>query len=421
MARWRQMTAEPTITVIGAGMVGTCCALHLQNEGFAVTLLDRGDPGEGASRGNLGAFGVASCPPLAMPGVLGKVPGMLLDAESPLKLRWGHAVRALPWFLRFVANARRERVEAIAAARQSLLDHVHEGIDPLVDEAGAGHLMNRTGLMFTFESEETFQGAAYAFDLRRRNGVWLDLLDGDEARQVQPALSKNVVRAYRVADFSHTVDPLRLVQALADLFRRRGGAVLRREVRGFEIGPDGRVRAIRTGDGDLPVERVVVAAGVWSRRLAALLGTKVPLEAERGYHVMFNGTDVKMNGGIISVDRSVAVTPMMDGIRAGGIAEFAAPEAAPDFANARLVRRHAEALFPALGSERLTEWMGPRPSHPDSKPVIGRSPRHPNAWFAFGHDHLGLTMGGITGKLISELAAGKAPGIDLAPFRPDRF
>ena len=181
---------------------------------------------------------------------------------------------------------------------------------------------------------------------------------------MQPALSKNVVRAYRVADFSHTVDPLRLVQALADLFRRRGGAVLRREVRGFEIGPDGRVRAIRTGDGELPVERVVVAAGVWSRRLAALLGTKVPLEAERGYHVMFNGTDVKMNGGIISVDRSVAVTPMMDGIRAGGIAEFAAPEAAPDFANARLVRRHAEALFPALGSERLTEWMGAAPLAP---------------------------------------------------------
>ena len=415
------MASEPTITVIGAGMVGTCCALHLQNEGFPVTLLDRGAPGEGASRGNLGGFGIASCPPMAMPGVLGKVPGMLFDAESPLKLRPGHAVRALPWFLRFVANARRHRVEAIAAARQSLLDRAHDGIDPLVAEAGAGHLMSRTGLTFTFESEAAFQGAAYAFDLRRRNGVPLDLLDGNEARQVQPALSKNVVRAYRVADFSHTVDPLRLVQALAALFRRRGGAFLRREVDGFELAPNGGVRAIRTGEGDLPVERVVVAAGVWSRRLAAMLGTKVPLEAERGYHVMFNGTDVKMNGGIISVERSVAVTPMLDGIRAGGIAEFAAPEAAPDFANARLVRRHAEALFPALGSERLTEWMGPRPSHPDSKPVIGRSPRHPNAWFAFGHDHLGLTMGGITGKLISELAAGKAPSIDLAPFRPDRF
>ena len=415
------MATQPTIAVIGAGMVGTCCALYLQNEGFAVTLLDRGDPGEGASRGNLGGFGIASCPPAAMPGVLAKVPGMLFDADAPLKLRLGHAARALPWLFRFVSNARRDRVEANAAARQSLLDRTHEGIDPLVAEAGARHLMSQTGLMFTFENEGAFQGAAYAFDLRRRNGVRLDLLNGNEARQVQPALSRNVVRAYRVSNFSHTFDPLRLVQALADLYRRRGGAVLRREVRGFEVGPNG-VRAVRTGDGgDLPVERVVVAAGVWSRRLAAQLGSNVPLEAERGYHVMFNGTDVKMNGGIISVDRHIAVTPMLDGIRAGGIAEFAAPEAAPDFANARLVRRHAEALFPALGSERLTEWMGPRPSHPDSKPVIGRAPHHPNAWFAFGHDHLGLTMGGITGKLISELVAGKAPSVDLAPFRPDRF
>ena len=415
------MAGERTITVIGAGMVGTCCALHLQNEGFAVTLLDRGDPGEGASRGNLGGFGIASCPPAAMPGVLGKVPGMLFEAGSPLKLRFGHAARALPWFLRFISNARRGRVEAIAAARQSLLDRAHEGLDPLVAEAGAGWLMSRTGLTFTFESEETFRGAAYAFDLRRRNGVRLDLLDGNEARQVQPALSKNVMRAYRVPHFSHTFDPLRLVQALADLFRRRGGAVVRGEVRGFDVGPNG-VRAIRTGDGSgLPVERIVVAAGVWSRRLAARLGSNVPLEAERGYHVTFNGTDVKMNGGVISVDRHIAVTPMLDGIRAGGIAEFAAPEAPPDYANARLVRGHAEALFPALGSERLTEWMGPRPSHPDSKPVIGRSPRHPNVWFAFGHDHLGLTMGGITGKLISELAAGRTPSVDLAPFRPDRF
>ena len=415
------MADQPTIAVIGAGMVGTCCALYLQDEGFAVTLVDRGGPGEATSSGNLGGFGVASCPPLAMPGVLRKVPGMLLDAGAPLRIRWSHAPRALPWFLRFAASARRERVEENAAARQSLLDRVHEGIDPLVAEAGAGHLMSRTGLMFTFESEETFRGAAYAFDLRRRNGVRMDLLDGDEARQVQPALSQNVVRAFRVVDFSHTLDPLRLVQALADLFRRRGGTFRRTAVHGFEIDDADGVRALRTEDGREPVERVVVAAGVWSKRLAAMLGSRVPLEAERGYHAMYNGTDVRMNGGIISVDRSIAVTPMRDGIRAGGIAEFASPDAPPDAAIARRVRRHAEALFPALASDRITEWMGPRPSHPDSKPVIGRSPRHPNTWFAFGHDHLGLTMGGITGRLVSELVAGKTPSVDLKPFRPDRF
>ena len=414
------MADRPAITVIGAGMVGTCCALYLQNEGFEVVLLDRGAPGEGASAGNLGGFGVASCPPLAMPGVLRKVPGMLLDADAPLRIRWGHAPRALPWFLRFVANARRERVEANAAARQSLLDRVHEAFDPLVAEAGVGHLMSRTGLMFTFESEEAFRSAAYGFELRKRNGVRMDLLDGHDARQVQPALSENVVRAWRVADFSHTLDPLRLVRGLADLFRRRGGVVQRAGVRGFEVDANG-VRSIRTESGPEPVERVVVAAGVWSRELARMLGTRVPLEAERGYHAMFKGTDVRMNGGIISVDRHIAVTPMRDGIRAGGIAEFAAPDAPPDPVIARRVRRHAQALFPALASERITEWMGPRPSHPDSKPVIGRSPRHRNAWFAFGHDHLGLTMGGITGRLVSELVAGKTPSVDLTPFRPDRF
>ena len=134
------MDSKPSFAVVGAGMVGTCCALSLQNEGFDVTLVDRGGPGEEASFGNLGGFGVASCPPAAMPGILRKAPGMLLDADAPLKLRWGHAVKALPWFLRFAANARRDRVEANAAARQSLLDKVHEAVDPLIAEAGAQQL-----------------------------------------------------------------------------------------------------------------------------------------------------------------------------------------------------------------------------------------------------------------------------------------
>ncbi|MCY4230002.1 MAG: FAD-dependent oxidoreductase [Alphaproteobacteria bacterium] len=414
------MANQPTAAVVGAGIVGVCCALYLQNEGFNVTLIDRGGPGEEASFGNLGGFGVASCPPAAMPGILAKVPNMLLDADAPLKLRWSHAIRALPWFLQFTANARRERVEANAAARQSLLDKAHEAVDPLIAEAGAQHLMSHTGLMFTFESEQSFRAASYAFDLRRRNGVRMDLLDGDEARQVQPALSPAVVRAWRVSDFWHTLDPLRLVQALAALFERRGGRLDTRTVSGFDIGPDG-VRALRTAEGDLPVRIVVVAAGVWSRRLAAMLGTRVPLEAERGYHAMFRDTDVSMNGGIISVDRHVAVTPMAAGVRVGGVAEFAPPEAPPDPRIAARVRHHGEALFPRLKGGRVTEWVGPRPSHPDSRPVIGRSPRFANVLFAFGHDHLGLTMGGITGRLISELAVARPPSVDLAPFRPDRF
>ena len=257
-----------TVTVIGAGIVGVCCALHLQREGFTVRLVEKGEPGMKASFGNSGSFGTASCVPFAMPGVLKKVPKMLFDSESPLKLRWSHVPRALPWFLRFIEAARPSRVEAIAAARNSLLVHTHAGYAPLIEGADAGKWVKDDGLMMTFESEAAFEGAAYALDLRRRHGVHMDILDGNEARQMEPALSPRVIKAVSLPDVSRTIDPLRLTEALADDFVRRGGEIVNAEVRGFEIGSDGPTK-ILTDRGPLDVELVVLAAGVWSRPLAA--------------------------------------------------------------------------------------------------------------------------------------------------------
>ena len=437
---------DKTVTVIGAGIVGVCCALHLQREGFRVRLVEKGEPGKAASFGNSGSFGIASCVPFGMPGVLKKVPRMLFDPDSPLKLRWSHVPRALPWFLRFIEASRPSRVEAIAAARNSLLLHTHAGYAPLIEAADAGKWVSDQGLMMTFESEATFEGAAYALDLRRRHGVHMDILDGNEARQMEPALSSKVIKAVSLPDVHRTIDPFRLASALAADFVRRGGEILNAEVRGFEISSAGPT-AIATDRGPMPVDRVVLAAGVWSRSLAAQLGTQVPLEAERGYHVMFANPGFALQRALVSADRSVSIiqmyegfratgvaefaapdapadmriADMVDGIRATGIAEFAAPDAPPDMANARLVQRQAQALIPGLKGEPDSQWMGPRPSHPDSKPVIGRSPRHANVFFAFGHDHLGLTMAGITGKLVAELATGKPTSVDLSPFRPDRF
>jgi D-amino-acid dehydrogenase len=409
-----------SITVVGAGLVGVCCARHLQREGFTVRLVEKGEPGRGASFGNAGSFGTASCVPFALPGILKKVPKMLLDSESPLKLRWSHVPRALPWFMSSIANSRRSRVEEIAAARNSLLMHVHEGYAPLIEEAGAEQWVKGDGLLMTFESEAAFEGAAYALDLRRRNGVHMDILDGNEARQIEPALATSVVKAVSLPDVHRTIDPFRLCSALAQDFARRGGEIVNAEVRGFEVGPDGPTKVV-TDKGSLDVDAVVIAAGVWSRPLAAQLGTHVPLEAERGYHVMFANPGFGLRRAITSADRSISLADMHDGIRASGMAEFAAPDAPPDYRNAEIVMRHARQLLPGLKGEPASRWMGPRPSHPDSKPVIGRSPRHRNVYFAFGHDHLGLTMAGITGKLVTELATGKPTTVDLAPFRPDRF
>jgi len=246
------------------------------------------------------------------------------------------------------------------------------------------------------------------------------VLDGNEARQMEPALSSKVIKAVSLPDVHRTIDPFRLTSALAADFVRRGGEIVNAEVRGFELGAEGPT-AIVTDRGPMPVDMVVIAAGVWSRPLAAQLGTQVPLEAERGYHVMFANPGFELRRALVSADRNVSLAHMVEGIRATGIAEFAPPDAEPDMANARLVQRQAQALIPGLKGEPASQWMGPRPSHPDSKPVIGRSPRHANVLFAFGHDHLGLTMAGITGKLVAELATGRPTTVDLAPFRPDRF
>jgi len=414
------MAAEKSVTVIGAGIVGVCCALHLQREGFKVRLVEKAEPGKAASFGNSGSFGTASCVPFALPGVLKKVPKMLFDSTSPMKLRWSHVPKALPWFLRCIEAARPSRVEAIAAARNSLLVHTHAGYAPLIEGADASKWVSDQGLLMTFESEAAFEGAAYALDLRRRHGVHMDILDGNEARQMEPALSPKVIKAVSLPDVHRTIDPWRLCDALARDFVRRGGEILDAEVRGFEIGREGPTK-IMTDRGPIDVETVVLAAGVWSRSLAAELGTKVPLEAERGYHVMFAKQDFGLSRALVSADRSVSLAHMHEGIRATGVAEFAAPDAPADMRIADMVMRHAKALVPGLKGEPASRWMGPRPSHPDSKPVIGRSPSHKNVLFAFGHDHLGLTMAGITGQLIAELAIGKPTTVDLAPFRPDRF
>ncbi len=405
-------------------MVGTCCALYLQREVYKVTLVDRKEPGEEASFGNLACFGIASCVPPGMPGILKKVPGMLMDADAPLKLRWSHAPKATPWFIRFALNTTRKKVEAIAKARQSLLDQTHAALDPLVEDAGAQDLINdKGGLLFTFESEEAFEGSRYAFDIRRRNGVELNLLTGNEAREMEPAITDKITRAYHCPVLSHTYNPGNLVKRFAQLFVERGGTLLRRDVQGFDIGSDG-VRSLKTNMVEISADGIVIAAGVWSRPLAKMLGTNVPLEAERGYHTMYHGSGVRLNSSVLSVDRYISATPMDYGVRIGGTAEFAPPDSPPNQRAADMVRRLGEHLVPGLKTDQgdhITQWVGSRPSHPDSKAAIGPSPKQRNVWFAFGHDHLGLTMGPITGKLISEIVAGKPASVDLAPFRPNRF
>ena len=420
MASPKAAAEARTVVVIGAGIVGVCTALSLQREGFKVTLIDRADPGEATSFGNSGSFGTASVPPIAMPGILAKAPKMLFDPLHVLALRWSYLPRSWRWFLHFVLASRRPRVEALAEARHRLLAHTYEAFDPLLKESGAEDLIRRVGRLEIYESEASFAASHYAFELRRRHGVPMRELTGDEMREMEPDLGPNAVRGMFYAGVSHTVSPLRLTQVLVKHFVGRGGALLRETVTGFDIGPDGP-RQVMTDAGGHMADLMVLAAGVWSRELARQLGTRVLLESERGYHSVVANSGVNLKLAIVAADRNVAITPMEDGLRVGTMAEFCGVDGRPDYERAERIYRTASGILPGLKIDGGSRWYGPRPSTPDSVPVIGRSPRHPAVLFAFGHGHLGLTMAAFTGNLIADLALERQPAIDLTPYRPDRF
>ena len=283
-----------------------------------------------------------------------------------------------------------------------------------------GTLVRSVGRLQVHETERSGAAGRYAMDIRRRRGIEIRTLTGDEVREIEPAVGPGVRGGYFIPAASYCVNPERLVKTLAESFVRRGGTLLRETVTGFEPGADGSPRVV-TDAGRRGTDAVVVAAGAWSGRLARQLGARVPLQAERGYHVMLPESGVGLRVPVTSTDRFVSLSPMEHGLRVSGMGEFASLDAAPDWRLADVIVDHARALIPGLGTAGASPWMGPRPATPDGKPVIGRAPGHPWAYFAFGHGHVGLGTGAITGRLIGQLVAGRMPEVDLAPFRPDRF
>ncbi|MCC6534661.1 MAG: FAD-dependent oxidoreductase [Burkholderiales bacterium] len=408
------------VTVLGAGIVGMCCAAYLQRDGHAVTVVDRGPPGEGTSFGNAGILSPASCVPMAIPGMISKMPGWLMDPLGPVAVRWAHLPSMLPWFLHFRKSARMQRVEANADALRRLLVQTFDAYAPLVKAAGVAEIVQRPGYIVVYESDSAFESDALSWRIRRERGVEFDVLDGPGIRKLEPALSPIYQRGVYILDQGYVTSPLRLVQSIAAQFERDGGKIERRDVRDIELGADGPI-ALATDAGPMSVECLVIAAGVHSGRFAARLGERVLLEAERGYHVQFEAPGIALSRPINSASGKFFVTPMETGLRVAGTTEFAGLDRPANPRRAQVLLEHAKRMFPDLSPDPRSEWMGQRPSTPDYLPVVGASSRYGNVFYAFGHGHLGVVAGAPSGRLISDLVAGRTPNIDVRPYRVDRF
>jgi D-amino-acid dehydrogenase len=413
-------SVAPRIMVVGAGIVGVCCAVHLRREGHSVSLLEAEEPAAGASRGNAGALSPGSCIPLSMPGLLKDVPGWLIDRNGPLVVRPSYFLQVMPWLFRFIAAGRATRIPQIVDALHALHSPVFDSYMPLLQAAGIEYLIRRTGSLTVYRHRRGLESAMCGWKLRRERGVDFEVLDQRAIHDIVPALANKFECGVFQPQHGYVANPQSLVQRLAEHFTACGGELL--IGRAARVEPQNEAVTIWLEDGRrLEADRVVIAAGASSKPLLDGLGLAIPLETQRGYHLHLPEPGVELPLPVSFADAKFYATPMEHGLRLAGTVEFARPSAKPDFRRARQLGTMAMEWLPGLRLANASEWMGRRPCTPDSLPVIGPLPTDRRILLAFGHGHNGMTSAPTTGRLIADLMADRKPFIDVSPYRPDRF
>ena len=412
--------ADSTIIVIGAGVVGLSTALYLRRSGRDVVVIDPLPPPGGASFGNAGMISADTSVPIALPGMLRKVPSWLADPLGPLAVRPSYFPKALPWLMRWIAAGRIQRVLEISDAMRALHKEAFLCWKEMLGPASFSDLVRPVGQVQVWEADGESTSAALERTLRERQGIPSQALGADDLRQMFPGISPAVRRGVLVPGNGYTVNPQRIVQTLHRLLLEAGGKLLPESV--YKILPrEGDGYDVMTNVGFHRVRQIVVAAGAYSSRLLAPLGIRVPLETERGYHVMLPMPNLSLTTTISNKTRSFGVTPMEHGLRVAGTVEIAGLDAPPDERRAEALLANIRTMFPDVNTEGHRFWMGFRPSTPDSLPILGTVESRPGLFLAFGHGHFGMTGGPPSGRLISRLINRQTTGIDAAAYAPQRF
>lgn len=411
------------IIVVGAGITGVSAAEWLRRDGHAVTLIDRVRPGspEQTSYGNAGMISRSGVVPVSVPGLIWHVPGMLLDPDSPLYLRWRHLPRLAPWLARFLWNGRRAKVIEIANAMAGLIGDAPEQHAALARGTPAARFIAQGDYVYLYPDREAFDHDAFGFGLRRAHGVIWEEWDRAKLVERDPEIGPGFGFAAAIKAATYLTAPGPYVAALGAHFEREGGVFLQGEVTDITPTPDGHAAVTLAGGALRQADRVVLAAGVWSGRLAKKLGHEARMEAERGYHVMLKDPSHMPPSPYSFVAAKIAVTPMEAGLRFAGAVDLGGIDGPPLKAPVEGIRKRIRQLYPNLTWQGEETWMGRRPSTVDSLPLFGPSPKAPAIHFAFGGQHLGLTMGARLGRMTADVIAGRKPNIDIAPYRVNRF
>lgn len=407
------------VIVIGAGVIGISSALALQARGLNVTVLDREGPAAGASAGNAGAFAFSDILPLASPGILRKAPRWLMDPLGPLSVPPRYALRIAPWMYHFWRACSPARMARSTTAQTLLMDLSKAELEPFLNTTGTEFMLRTDGNLQVYESQAEFDASLPSWQTRADHGIEFSHMTSDEMAQIQPGLSPRLTHGTFTPVWYSIADPRSYVLALADRVRAQGGQIEQAKVTAVTSTGDD-VTVIAAGR-SWQADYAVLAAGAFSRSLALGLGDKIPLETERGYNTTLPADAFDLRMQITFGGHGFVVSRLSTGIRIGGAVELGGLNLPPNYKRADAMLARAKLFLPNLESQGGTQWMGFRPSLPDSLPAIGRARATRRVIYAFGHGHLGLTQSTGTARLVADLVTNQAPVIDPQHFSPQRF
>ena len=406
------------IAVIGAGIVGICSAYFLQKSGYKVTLFDHKEPGSMTSSGHACTFADYACIPVNSPTIFTDLPSMLLKQDGPLAIDFGYILKNLPWAFSFLQNCKKNRVEYIATSLANFLHHSRLSYDQLFEEVDVSQYINNNETLYLYKTQKEFQAARYSINLRKKNGVKIQELNSAEIMEMEPNITPLYYCGLIFKDSRHTINPIKVSKKIFESFLNKGGSFLNKKI--TAINNTKIAIEIFSENNTFNFDNIIISAGSWSKELALMIGDKFPLDTERGYHVLFENNNKLINRPIGWSQSGFYIIQIEEGIRAAGTVEIAGLNKKPNQKRLIMIEREARILLPALGKIKST-WLGFRPTLPDAMPIIGQSEKNKNVFYAFGHQHIGWTLGAVTGKVIMELVQDRKPNFDISAFSPNRF
>lgn len=409
------------VVVLGAGIVGVTAALHLQARGRAVTIVDRlGVVAGETSFGNAGILQSEAVFPYVFPRDPREIAVAAVNLDPRVQIRYGALPAIAPWLWRFFLSSSQSSRLATAQAMRGLVERCVAEHLALAEPAGAGALLRAGGWIKVFRTSRGEDLAIADMEETRPYGIVSEKLSREQLLALEPHLSEVAKGGVHFTEPLTTSDPEALTKSYADLLLKRGGRLVKGDARSLQS--SGAGWTVATQDGPLQAPEVVVALGPWSIDVTAALGYRLPLGVKRGYHMHYGAQgNAALGRPVLDLEKGYVITPMTRGVRLTTGAEFARRDDPPSNAHLDRLEPFGRELFPLAERRDAEPWLGRRPCLPDMAPVIGPAPRHKGLWFDFGHQHLGLTLGPVSGVLLAQLMAGETPFVDAKPFRADRF